>query len=94
MSFLFSSLNGSYSQPSLIWDMLQFEYINLPSSDALDSLHYVQVSLALGSSAMSSELQVQLPQCWVEQKDNLPWPTGNTSNTAQDTTSCCYNEGC
>lgn len=49
------------SQPFLIWEMLQFESINLPSGDALDSLPCVQVSLYWGAQHWAQNSKCSFP---------------------------------
>ena len=58
------------------------QYLNHLSSSSLDSLQYVHVSLVLGSPELDTLLQMWLLQCWVEGKDHLPWPAGNTPPNA------------
>ena len=63
-----------------------FQHLNHLCGPSLDSLQYVYISLVLGSPELATGLQLWPHQRWVQRKDHLPWPAGNTlSNAAPDT---------
>lgn len=80
LSFLFSKLKSQLSQLFLIGEMLHTFYH--PCDPLLDFLPYVRVSLLLGSPELDIALQVLPLQGWLEWKDILPKPAGNTPPNA------------
>lgn len=69
-SLLFSWLNNSSCQSSLIWEMLQS--INHICSPSLDLLLYINVFHIQGSPEMETALHVCPPQHRVKGKDHFP----------------------
>lgn len=89
---LFLRLNSPTSQPFFTGEMIQS--LNHLHGALLDNFQHLHVCLVLKSSELDTAVQVWPHQCWIEGKDHLPRPVGNTlPNEAQDTVSLlCIND--